>query len=121
MTMTSSSPLPRISLGRFGVLALALLYTAFTFGAAVTPSTAHAAKASGPYYTATLAEPAKDNRVVAGGVAWRCEGNTCRAKKGQSRPMRICRGLKRKFGEVTAFTAKGEPLAEDRLAKCNGK
>ena len=70
---------------------------------------------------AELAAPASDSRAVAGGVAWFCEGTTCKGTKGNSRPLRICRGLAREFGEITSFTAKGEALAEDKLAECNGK
>lgn len=110
--------LPRT--GRLGVLALALAYTGVTFSAFAAPAPAMAAS-SGPYYVAELAAPASEARTVAGGVAWFCEGTTCRAAKGTSRPLRICRGLAREFGEVTSFTAKGEALPEDRLAKCNGE
>ena len=112
--MTLSSPFA----GRLGILALALFYTGFTFAAATTPAPALAAS-SGPYYVVELVEPAKDNRAVASGIAWKCQGTTCVAGKGNSRPIRICRGLFREFGEIASFTAKGEPLAEDKLAKCN--
>ncbi len=104
---------------RFSVFAMALVYTALTFGVATAPSPAMAK--SGPYYTVTLAQPADDNRAVASGVAWSCKGTTCVANKGPSRPLRICRGLAREFGEIVSFTAKGEQLAADKLAKCNGK
>ena len=108
--------LPRT--GRFTVLALALVYTGLSFGVAT--STSPLAAQSGAYYTATLAQPAADDRAVAGGVAWACQDTTCVANKGSSRPSRICRGLAREFGEVTSFTANGEALAEDELARCNG-
>lgn len=106
--------LPRA--GRLIILAFALIYTGLTFGYATAPVAAQ----STPYYTATLAEPANENRAVAGGVAWACQGSTCVANKGTSRPSRVCRGLAREFGEVTSFMADGEMLAEDRLARCNG-
>ncbi len=80
-----------------------------------------ASEAAAPYYTATLAAPASDDRTVAGGVAWACRDNMCVAAKGTSRPMRICRGLAREFGEITSFTTKGEELDAEKLAKCNGK
>ncbi len=106
--------------GRLGVLTLALAYTGMTFGMLTAPAPALAAS-SGPYYVAELAAPASEARTVASGVAWFCEGTTCKAAKGTSRPLRICRGLSREFGEVTSFSSKGETLAEDKLAKCNGK
>lgn len=102
---------------RFAVFALALAYTSLSFG--LTTSTPLAAQ-SGPYYTATLAQPTDENRAVAGGVAWACQDTTCVANKGTSRPSRVCRGLAREFGEITNFTANGEALAEDKLARCNG-
>ncbi len=105
---------------RFGVLALAAVYTTLSFGALTAPVPA-AAASNGVYYTAELAQPASDNRAVASGIAWYCKGTTCKAAKGNSRPLRICRGLAREFGEVKSFTAKGEALAEDKLASCNGK
>ena len=106
--------LPRAS--RLAVFASALAYTTLSFGTLTAPVAAQ----GGAYYTATLAQPADDNRAVAGGVAWICEGTTCVANKGTSRPSRICRGLAREFGEITAFTANGEALPEDKLARCNG-
>lgn len=101
---------------RISVFALALIYTGLSFGVAT--STPLAAQ-GGAYYTATLAETAEDSRAVAGGVAWTCAGNTCVANKGTSRPSRVCRGLAKEVGEITAFTANGEALAEDELASCN--
>ena len=108
----------RFAFGRIAIFVLALLYTGLTFTAATSPASA---KAKGPYYTAELVEPADETRAVARGVAWKCAGTTCRAGKGTSRPINICRGLARKFGEVKSFTARGKVLAEDKLAKCNGK
>ena len=98
---------------------LSLVATAaLALGTTLTPI---ASQAAAPYYTAELATPAGDDRAVAGGVAWACKDNKCVAAKGTSRPMRICRGLAREFGEVTSFTAKGKALEADKLAKCNGK
>ena len=109
--------LPRAE--RIAVLASAIAYTTLTFGVATAPTPALAD--NGPYYTAQLAQPAEDNRVVAGGVAWACQGTTCVANKGQSRASRVCRGLKREIGEITNFKADGEELAEAKLDRCNGK
>jgi len=98
---------------------LSLIATAaVALGASLAPTTSQAAA---PYYTAILAAPADDDRAVAGGVAWACKDTTCVAAKGTSRPMRICRGLAREFGEITSFAAKGKELGEEKLAKCNGK
>lgn len=98
---------------------LSLVATAaMALGTAMAPI---ASQAAAPYYTAKLAAPASDDRAVAGGVAWACKDDMCVAAKGTSRPMRICRGLAREFGEITSFTTNGEELSAEKLAKCNGK
>lgn len=104
---------------RLAILASALVYTGLSFGVATSTSPLHAA--GGGYYTATLTAPANAKSEVLGGVAWNCEGNTCVAGKGDARPLRICRGLARKFGEVASFRANGQELPAEELAKCNGQ
>ena len=96
----------------------AVCVTPTTFGVATGASPVEAASA--PYYTATLTAPASDVRAVSDGVAWACKGETCVANKTSARPLRVCRGLNRKFGEVAEFKVSGEPLAAEELAKCNG-
>ncbi|MDP5103032.1 MAG: hypothetical protein NWP98_03830 [Erythrobacter sp.] len=113
--MTNTLSLPRT--GKLAILASALLFTGVTFGAA----TSTPVEAAGPaYYTAKLATPAGEDRAVAGGVAWTCEGSMCVANKASARPLRICRGLNRKFGEVAMFKVEGAEIGADELAKCNG-
>lgn len=111
-----------LSLPRFrnsAALGVALLYTTVTFGATLTPTPA-AAQGSNAFYTAELTAPAKEARVIGGGVVWRCEGTTCVAGKGTSAPVTMCRKLVREVGAVASFTAKGEALAAEKLAQCNG-
>jgi hypothetical protein len=111
--MTLSLP----STGKFAILATALLYTGISFGVATsTPAQA----AGNAYYSATLSAPASENRAVADGVAWACKDAVCVANKTSARPLRVCRGLQRKFGEVATFKVNGQELAAEELAKCNG-
>ncbi len=112
-----------LSLPRFRSVAAvgaALLYTSLTFGAAIAPAPVQAST-GGAYYTAQLAAPANQARYVGGGLVWRCEGTACTAAKGTSRPEVVCRRLQREVGQIASFTANGEVLADDRLAKCNGQ
>lgn len=102
-----------------GAIIGAVAWTSLTFGAAITPTPA-AAAASEPFYTAELSKPADKGTVIAGGVAWSCKGTKCVAPKGNSRPLRVCRELQKEHGDIAGFTARGEALAEDALAKCNG-
>jgi hypothetical protein len=113
--MTNTLFLPRT--GKLAILGTAVLYTAMTFGVATSTAPANAAGAA--YYSATLAAPADEASAVAGGVAWTCEGSTCVANKTSSRPLRICRGLNRKFGEVASFKVLGQAIPAEELAQCN--
>jgi hypothetical protein len=78
------------------------------------------ARDGAPYYRAELATPAAEARIVAGGLLWRCEGTQCFAGKDNSRPLIVCRKLAREAAPVTRFTAAGEELAAEDLARCNG-
>lgn len=113
--MTLSFPRP-VSIG---AIAAAFAWSTLSIGALVAPTPA-SAKSDAPYYTVELAQPvAAKTTTVAGGIAWFCAGTTCVAQKGNSRPLRLCRELQREQGEIASFTAKGEELAPDALARCN--
>lgn len=114
--MTLSSP----RIGSLGALGLALVWTSLSFGAALAPSPAAAQNPSKAFYRAELAQPASESRAIAGDLVWACQGTSCIADKGTSRPLRICREFNRKFGAVASFTAKGEALPAEDLARCNG-
>lgn len=116
MTLFASTPGTR--LGSIGAFGLALAWTTLSFATVATP--AGAQTPSNAYYRAVLAQPANETRAVAGELVWACNGADCVARKGSSRPLRVCREVNRKFGEVVAFTAKGEALPAEDLAKCNG-
>lgn len=113
--MTLSSSLPRT----VGAASLALVYSALTLGALVAPTPAQANGAA--FYAAELATPAAERTNVIGGVAWRCQDTTCVAAKGRSRPVVMCQRVARELGEVTGFTAEGEALPAEDLARCNGE
>lgn len=73
-----------------------------------------------PYYRAELAAPANDATIVAGGLLWSCDGTSCVAGKDNSRPLIVCKKLAREVATITRFTAAGEDMAADELARCNG-
>jgi hypothetical protein len=113
--MNLSSPVFRTA----GAASLALVYSALTFGALVAPTPAQANGAA--FYVAELATPAAERTNVIGGLAWHCKDTTCTAAKGRSRPVVVCQRVARELGEVTGFTAKGETLPAEDLARCNDK
>ena len=115
MTTTFSS---RSSLSKLAFIAAAIVGTTLSFGATTSP--AHAAGAS--YYEVQLAAPvASAKTTVVSDVAWKCDGATCRASEGSSRAEVVCARVARKLGEVASFSAKGETLDAQGLAKCNGE
>lgn len=117
--MTPSLPAPGSPLGRFGAIGLALAWTTLSFGAALTPAPAFAQNPSKAHYRAELVQPAAQSRAIAGDLVWACNGTSCTADKGTSRPLRICREVNRKFGPVASFSTRGEALPAEELAKCN--
>lgn len=116
--MAPSPSVSRRVVGSLGAIGAALAWTSLSFGVAIAPSPAQA-EAPAAYYRAELAQPAAQPRAVAGDLVWSCNGTSCVAGKGTSRPLRICREVNRKLGAVTAFTARGEALPAEDLAKCN--
>jgi len=114
--MFNTLSIPRTS--KLAILASALVYTGLSFGVAGGAAPANAAGA--PYYTAVLSAPTSETRTVADGVAWACKDAMCVANKTTSRPLRVCRGLNRKFGEIATFKFDGEDMTAEELAKCNG-
>ncbi|MEO1969596.1 MAG: hypothetical protein ABGW87_12895 [Sphingomonadaceae bacterium] len=113
--MLSSSPL----FTRVGAIGLALTWTLATFGAALSPVPAAAQTPSSNYYRAELVKPAKDGQTIAGSQVWNCNDTVCVADKGIDRPLRVCRDLFRKTGDIVSFTANGKELEAKDLARCN--
>ena len=109
---------PRSSLSQFAFIAAAFVGTALSFGATTSP--AHAAGSA--FYEVQLAAPVSSAKTtVVNDIAWRCEGATCRGSQGTSRAEVVCARLARKVGEVASFSARGEALDAEGLAKCNGE
>lgn len=84
-------------------------------------ATAPATAAAGAHYRAELAKPAPESRFVARDVVWLCEGATCSAARGTSRPAIMCAALVKKVGQVTSFVVDGKALEAAELARCNGE
>ncbi|MDP3674063.1 MAG: hypothetical protein Q8R44_03045 [Novosphingobium sp.] len=115
MTATQAS---RSSLSKLAFVAAAFFGTALSFGATISPAQA----AGTAFYQVQLAAPLDGARTeIQNGVAWKCQGDTCRGSQGTSRAEIVCARLARKLGEVASFTARGETLDAEGLAKCNGE
>ncbi|WP_340587447.1 CC_3452 family protein [Erythrobacter alti] len=97
---------------------LSLAAIAAPLAASSAPQTPVPAPAS--YFTAELAQPTDENRVIAGGVVFNCEGTACTGPRSRDRELRVCRELRREVGTIASFTVAGEALPESQLARCNG-
>ena len=85
----------------------------------MSPATAQA-RVSG-YYTATpVAAPAEASYVTRNTI-WSCDSGTCVAQKAADRPQFVCERIAKSVGKLDTFTAGGEALDADALAKCNAK
>ncbi|WAT16799.1 hypothetical protein OZN62_07545 [Aurantiacibacter sp. MUD11] len=100
-------------------IATSALAASIALAGALAPA-ALQARSNPVYFTAELAAPASEERVIAGGVVFRCEGTTCTAPRGSERPLRVCSELRREVGAITSFAAGREDLSASRLGRCNG-
>lgn len=100
---------------RFGAFTLALASSLTLLGSAAI------AQPAGGYYEVTLAQPAATARTVVHEMVVKCDGATCSAAQGASRPAIVCASIARELGPVTAFRAGDAALDGEALAKCNAK
>lgn len=99
------------------IAGVAMLTTALTFGAAVTPAPAQAQ--SGVYYRATLAQPVEKRTEIIRGGTFICSGTVCVGTKANSRPELVCERLSREFGPIASFSYAETELAAEALAACS--
>lgn len=100
-------------------LASPLLVAALALAGTIAPAALHAQN-NGPYFSAQLAEPASEGRVIAGGVVFSCTDTTCVGPRSNDRPLRVCSQLRREVGAITSFSFNGEVMDASLLGRCNG-
>lgn len=94
----------------------------FAFATSLTVlAPAAVAQAPGAYYGVTLAAAPEAAKPVVRGMIFACNGASCTAGEGTSRPAVVCASIARQLGPVTSFRAGGETLDGEALAKCNAK
>ncbi|MEY4270569.1 MAG: hypothetical protein RLZZ58_1785 [Pseudomonadota bacterium] len=91
------------------------------FISTVTLWTTTATAATTPYYSAELAAPSADAKLIVRGTVWKCEGATCVAGKAGSRPQIICATLVREVGRLNSFSVGGKAIEQAELDACNAK
>ncbi len=79
-----------------------------------------AAFARDEIFTARLAQPAEQSRLIADNAVWNCEADTCVARSSHAATIRTCRQFVREAGiAVTAYGPENAQLSEQELASCN--
>ena len=73
------------------------------------------------YYSVTLANEVTEAKQVVRGTLFSCNGASCAAAEGTSRPAIVCASVARELGPVTSFRAGDAVLDGEALAKCNAK
>lgn len=73
------------------------------------------------YYVAVPETRPTDTHLVTRTAAWRLQGDAYVANRAPERPEILCELVAGKAGPLSSFTVKGQPLAADKLAKCNAK
>jgi len=82
-------------------------------------SGAQAAPGTPAGHSATLESPVSADNLTAHGLLWRCAGAQCVATASNSRPVVVCQALAREAGPMIAFSAGGELLSAEQMARCN--
>lgn len=73
------------------------------------------------FYSLTTAAPVAEAKPVVRGMMFNCNGASCGAGEGTSRPAIVCASAARELGRITAFSAGGKAFGDEELAKCNAK
>tara|TARA_B100001765_G_C19465498_1_gene321353 strand:+ start:450 stop:794 length:345 start_codon:yes stop_codon:yes gene_type:complete len=98
------------------IACVAVVTTALTFGAALTPAPAQAE--TSVYYRATLEQPVEKRTEAIRGGTFICSGTVCVGTKARSRPELVCQKVASEFGPVATFSYDSRELEADALAAC---
>jgi hypothetical protein len=94
----------------------------FAFASSLTVlSPAAVAQTNAGHYGVTLAADPGLAKTVVRGMLIACNGASCSAAEGTSRPGVVCASIARELGPVTSFRAGNQSLDGEALAKCNAK
>lgn len=110
MLLSLNRPLRNMSMLFVAILTTTLIFTASAADARSKPVA----------YSIELQEPVEQSRHIIKGTMIYCEGTQCKGAKSTSSIRTICAKLSRKVGPIAAFSYKGEEIAPEALAKCNG-
>lgn len=78
-----------------------------------------AAPAFAGTYTAKPATAPATGKIIGKDISWTCSADSCRGSTEASRPVIICEDLAKRAGRIESFSADGQALTAEQLAKCN--
>jgi hypothetical protein len=97
------------------------LFKTIAAAAAISTALAGGAYAQNSTFTARLAAPLAQSRVIAVNTMWNCAGDTCVAHPSHGVSVRACRQFVHEAGaRVTAYGSETQQLSSEELARCNG-
>ena len=70
------------------------------------------------YSARPVAAPATA-KIIGKDISWARDGDSYRGSTESSRPLILCQDLAKRAGRLESFTADGQALSADQLAKCN--
>jgi hypothetical protein len=73
---------------------------------------------AGTYSAKPVAAPTA-GKIIGKDISWTCAGGSCRGSTEASRPLVLCQDLAKHAGRIESFTADGQALSAEQLAKCN--
>ena len=73
---------------------------------------------AGTYSAKPVAAPTA-GKIIGKDISWTCDGGSCRGSTEASRPLVLCQDLAKHAGRIESFTADGQALSAEQLAKCN--
>jgi hypothetical protein len=76
---------------------------------------------SSGYYAATPVEAPVKNSIITRDTMWKFRDGAFTASKAPERDLILCQLVAQRVGKLTSFTAGGQALDADSLAKCNAK
>ena len=82
---------------------------------------AFAQPAASSYYAATPVEAPAKTSIITRDTMWKFRDGAFTASKAPERDMVLCQLVAQRVGKLTSFTAGGQALDADSLAKCNAK
>ena len=79
------------------------------------------AVAATPFFSATPVTAPTTSSLITRNTMWHCSGGVCTATKASGSNATMCELVVKQVGPLSAFSARGETMDGEALAKCNAR